>query len=120
MLPKSVIDLLFGWSNWIGKHSLDTWNLVPLCVMQTLWKKGNCRTFDNSESLVTQLKYCVLDFWLIGLVHGALPIAIPLSILKSRFTSVYKLYFASLYATLCPLCVHVDSFLNKTPLLINK
>ena len=59
MLPKSVIDLLFGWSNWIGKHSLDTWNLVPFCVMQTLWKKGNCRTFDNSESLVTQLKYCV-------------------------------------------------------------
>ena len=94
MLPKSVIDLLF--SNWVGKHSLDTWNLVPLCVMQTLWKKGNCRTFDNSESLVTQLKYCVLDFWLIGLVHEALPVAIPFSILKSHFTSVYKLIFASL------------------------
>ena len=59
MLPKSVIDLLFGWSNWVGKHSLDTWNLVPLCVVQTLWKKGNCRTSDNAESWVTQLKYCV-------------------------------------------------------------
>ena len=28
-LLEKVIDLLFGWKNWVGKHSLDVWNMVP-------------------------------------------------------------------------------------------
>jgi hypothetical protein len=40
-----VIDLLFGWWNWFGKHSLDVWNLVPLCLMWTVWRDCNGRTF---------------------------------------------------------------------------
>ena len=31
VLPKRVIDLLAGWRNWSGKHSLNVWNLVPHC-----------------------------------------------------------------------------------------
>jgi hypothetical protein len=25
---RTVIDLLFGWWNWFGKHASDVWNLV--------------------------------------------------------------------------------------------
>lgn len=35
-LCEKVIDLLFGWRNWVGKRSSDIWNLVPLCLMWTL------------------------------------------------------------------------------------
>lgn len=33
-LPTTVMDILFGWTwrNWFGKHSLDTWNLVPFML----------------------------------------------------------------------------------------
>ena len=33
VLPSMVSDILFGWWNWLGKHLLDIWNLVPLCLM---------------------------------------------------------------------------------------
>jgi hypothetical protein len=28
-----VMDMLFGWRNWFGKHCLDVWKLIPLCLM---------------------------------------------------------------------------------------
>ena len=28
-LLEKVVDLLFGWRNWVGKHSLDVWNMFP-------------------------------------------------------------------------------------------
>ena len=28
-----VLDHLFGWRYWLGKHSLDIWNLALLCLM---------------------------------------------------------------------------------------
>ena len=40
---KKVSDLLMGWRNWLGKHALNVWNLVPLalCVMWIIWRKQN-------------------------------------------------------------------------------
>ena len=31
VLPWRVVDLLFGWRNWFGKHHSHIWNLIPLC-----------------------------------------------------------------------------------------
>ena len=31
VLPRSVADILFGWWDWLGKHSSSIWNLAPLC-----------------------------------------------------------------------------------------
>ena len=31
VLPRSVVDTLFGWWNWPGKHLSSIWNLAPLC-----------------------------------------------------------------------------------------
>ncbi len=43
----SVVDLLVGWYNWFGKHSSETWNLVPLCLMWSLWQERNRRIFED-------------------------------------------------------------------------
>ena len=36
VMPGSVVDLLFCWYHWLGKHSFDIWNLVPGCLMWTI------------------------------------------------------------------------------------
>ena len=53
--PKTILGLLFGWWNWLGKHSPDIWNLVPLCLLWSLWKEHNRWTFENMDSFVDQL-----------------------------------------------------------------
>ena len=53
-----VMDLLFGWYNWFGKHSSDVWNLVPLCLMWSVWRECNRCTFKDLESSESQLLEC--------------------------------------------------------------
>ena len=50
VLPRSVVDTLFGWWNWPGKYSSSIWNLAPLCLMWCLWRERNWRTFEDMES----------------------------------------------------------------------
>ena len=69
MILGRVMDLLFGWRNWFDKHSSDVWNLVPLCLMWTIWRVIDallrmCRA-PRVRSLVSLLARC-----LIGLKHG--------------------------------------------------
>jgi hypothetical protein len=44
-----VIDLLFGGRSWVGNHSSDIWNLVPLCLMWLLSRERNCHTFEDVD-----------------------------------------------------------------------
>jgi hypothetical protein len=39
------MDVLFVWRNALGKFSSDIWNLVPLCLLWTIWRERNRRTF---------------------------------------------------------------------------
>ena len=55
VLPKMVTDRLFQWWNWLGKQSSHVWNLVPLCLMWTLWWECNCCTFEDLEISGTRL-----------------------------------------------------------------
>jgi hypothetical protein len=55
VLPRRVVDLLFGWRNWFGKHHLHIWNLTPLCLMWTVWRERNTRTFEDATSSPDQL-----------------------------------------------------------------
>jgi hypothetical protein len=50
VLPETVADLLFGWHNWLGKASSKVWNLVPHCLMWTIWRERNCRTFEDLDN----------------------------------------------------------------------
>ena len=55
VVPRSIIDLLFGWWNWLGKHSSQIWNLVPLCIFWCIWKERNRRTFEDLDSSRDQM-----------------------------------------------------------------
>ena len=56
MLARRVVDLLFGWRNWFRNHEYDVWNLVPLCLMWTIWKERNSRIFKDKASSMDKLK----------------------------------------------------------------
>ncbi len=58
MLPKTVADLLFSWWNGLGPHASDVWNLIPLCLMWTVWKERNHRTFKDVSGSDSQLRDC--------------------------------------------------------------
>ena len=45
-----VMDMSFGWRNWFGKHYLEVWNLVPLCLMWTIWGEQNQRIFEDKAN----------------------------------------------------------------------
>ena len=55
VMPGSVVDLLFCWYHWLGKHSFDIWNLVPGCLMWIIWTKRNRRSFEDKGKSVVQL-----------------------------------------------------------------
>ena len=54
-IPRSILDLFFGWRNWLGKHSSQIWNLVPLGILCCVWKERNRQTFEDLDSTGDQL-----------------------------------------------------------------
>uniref|UniRef100_A0A2N9FZT4 Reverse transcriptase domain-containing protein n=1 Tax=Fagus sylvatica TaxID=28930 RepID=A0A2N9FZT4_FAGSY len=48
VFPNSIKDL-YGWFNSFGKHESEIWNLVPLCLLWTVWRERNQRIFDDME-----------------------------------------------------------------------
>ena len=64
VLPSSVVELLFCWNHWLGKHDSDIWNLIPGCLMWTIWMERNCRSFEDSEkSLVELIGLCQINLF---------------------------------------------------------
>ena len=55
VMPSSVEDLLFCWFHWLRKHSSDIWDLVPGCLMWTIWSEQNRRAFKDEGKTVVQL-----------------------------------------------------------------
>ena len=51
----SVVDLLFCWYHWLGKHSSDIWNLVLSCLMWIIWTEQNRHSFEDNGKIVVQL-----------------------------------------------------------------
>ena len=59
VMPGLVVDLLFCWNHWFGKHSSNIWDLVPGCLMWTIWIEQNRRFFeDEGKTVVQLLEYC--------------------------------------------------------------
>ena len=55
VMPGLVAELLFCWYHWLGKHSSDIWDLVPGCLLWTIWTERNRRPFEAEEKMVVQL-----------------------------------------------------------------
>ena len=56
MMPKRIASLLFGWWNWLGKHSSNIWNMVLACLMCLIWRERNNRTFEDIVRTAKLLK----------------------------------------------------------------
>ena len=52
----SVASLLSCWHQWLGNHNSDIWNLVPGCLMWIVWLERNCRSFEDNEKTLDELK----------------------------------------------------------------
>ena len=52
----SVESLVSCWSFWLGKFSLDIWNMVPGCLMWVVWMERNRRSFKTKEKSNVQLQ----------------------------------------------------------------
>jgi hypothetical protein len=63
VIPLHVSELLFGWWNWFGKRSSRVWNLIPSCLMWTIWRERNNRTFENLETPLAK----VLELFFVSL-----------------------------------------------------
>ena len=59
VMQGSVVDLLVCWYHWLGKCSFDIWDMVPGCLMWTIWIDRNRRFFeDEGKTVVQLLEYC--------------------------------------------------------------
>ena len=90
VLPGCVLDLFFGWYNGLGKFHSKIWNMVPLCLLWTLWREQNSHIFENSEHTDSQLQELfsnTLYEWVIAWGY-------------SRFNSVTSLHTSSYISTL--------------------
>ena len=56
VMPSSLAGLLSSWHQWLGKQNSDIWNLVPRCLMWIVWLKRNCRSFEDKEKTLEELK----------------------------------------------------------------
>ena len=56
VMPRLMVGLLSCWHQWLGKHYLDIWNLVPRCLMWIVWLERNRRSFEDKEKTLDELK----------------------------------------------------------------
>ena len=50
-----IASLLSSWWNGLGRHSSAIWNMVPICLMWTIWKERNQRTSEDVSRLDRQI-----------------------------------------------------------------
>jgi hypothetical protein len=66
VFPSNIADLLFGWFNCFSKLKSAVWNLVPLCLMWTVWHERNSRIFEDvehSNSKLAEIFFGLLFDW---------------------------------------------------------
>ena len=47
----------------MGKRRAKVWRAVPLCLMWTLWKERNGRTFNDAKRVDQAIKYSFLYYF---------------------------------------------------------
>jgi hypothetical protein len=50
VMPKRIVDVFASWKGRLGRHkNRHTWEVVPHCVMWSLWRERNARTIEDRE-----------------------------------------------------------------------
>jgi hypothetical protein len=110
VLPGKVADLLFSWWNGLGRNSLDIWNIIPICLMWTIWKEHNQRTFQN----VSQSDNKILEGFTLTLFDWSRAWGLTTSTSISVFLSSLSLNSHDVI----PLCVSVHTLCTPHSFLI--
>jgi hypothetical protein len=104
-----------------GKHSSDV-NLVPLCLMWTIWKDRNQNTFEDVASSKSQFLECFASFlfdwscaWGLTFSSSVIHFIVSLS-LKIHTTLIQSLFDTHMYT----LCTQSCLFFNEIFLLLIK
>jgi hypothetical protein len=62
VMPSSVTDCLGSWRTQKGNRTvMQTWRMVPLCVMWCIWRERNARIFEDRELGILELKKRVIQ-----------------------------------------------------------
>ena len=126
VMPSSVVNLLFSWYHWLGKHSSNIWDLVPDCLMWTIWTKRNRWSFEDEGKIMAQLiefrQRTIFDW---SQCWGFLRLFYPFGfsfIYQNRLgaASVFLFLFFPLFTTMNSLCFSYFSFINNILFLLIK
>jgi len=56
-MPGRVIHMLASWKKRFAGHQKgDIWNVIPLCLMGTIWTEQNSWMFEGTERTMKNLK----------------------------------------------------------------
>jgi hypothetical protein len=62
VMPDNVTNCLRSWRAQKGNRTvLQTWRMVPLCVMWCIWRERNARNFEDRELSLLELKKKVIQ-----------------------------------------------------------
>ncbi|KAG2707779.1 hypothetical protein I3760_05G162800 [Carya illinoinensis] len=60
MMPKTVEAALASWPSIRGRQSIKAmWKMIPICILWSLWRERNDRTFEDKERSIEELKFLV-------------------------------------------------------------
>jgi hypothetical protein len=57
VMPRRAKEQIEGWYGGLSNHRQSrNWNAVPHCLMWSLWRERNFRTFEGSKTITADLK----------------------------------------------------------------
>ena len=103
-----------------GKNQSSIWNLVPLCLMWSIWRERNARTFEDMSRSADQL----LELFVTSLYDwsriGGLTTTNSVSEFVVSLHLVSCLFWCNCFSLKCTLCALWGAFLIQVLLSIKK
>ena len=119
VLSDKVAFLLFGWRNWLGKHSSNIWNFGAHMHDEVSMESVTAVLLRRVWDLLSNWSPCCFILCMIGLRHGVLPTVLPFLISNYLRSSNWFscIFFKVLYVHHCEHRVFLF-FCNKILILI--
>ena len=58
VMPKTVEATLASWPSIRGRQPIRAmWKMIPICILWSLWRERNERTFEDKERSIEELKF---------------------------------------------------------------